>query len=88
MHVVAVVWREPHEVRREIRVEIVDESAVCCCAGRIQARICKNYVLASGRIVDDVCEGNKRVMLVFVNRGGGKIASGGSCLIFHVSLPS
>ncbi len=88
MHVVAVVWREPHEVRSEIRVEIVDQSAVCSCAGRIQAGICKNYVLASGRVVDDVGEGNKRVMLMFVNWSGGKIAPGCNCLIFHVSLPS
>jgi hypothetical protein len=85
VHVVAVVGREPHEVRSRPGIEIIDERTVS--DRTTAARISKHDIVTASRIVCDILEGNETVVTVFIGLLVARVAAHANILVFHVGFP-
>src|SRR6266487_4622914 len=84
-HIITIVRRQPHEVRRGSRVEIVNQNTVSdsTCTG-----ICKNQLVAASSVICNVLKGDKLILNRLIRLMRTSVKSGSNFLVFKVSLPA
>src|SRR6266516_5285587 len=84
-HIITIVRRQPHEVRRGSRVEIVNQNTV---SDPTCTRIRKNQLVAAGSVNCNVLKGDERIVNRLIRLMRTSVTSGSNVLVFKVSLPA
>jgi hypothetical protein len=85
-HIITIVRRQPHEVRRGSRVEIVNQNTISDPTTRTGIR--KNQLVTATRVACNVLKRNEGIMNRLIRLMRTSVTTRSNVLVFKISLPA
>jgi len=85
-HIITIVRRQPHEVRRGSRVEIINQNTISDATTRTGIR--KNQLVTASSVTCNVLKRNERIMNRLIRLMRTSITTRSNVLVFKISLPA
>jgi hypothetical protein len=85
-HIITIVRRQPHEVRRGRRVEIINQNTISDATTR--TGVCKNQLVTASSVDCNILEGYERIVNRLIRLMRTIVTTSSNVLVFKISLPA